>query len=210
MLKFNLRFDTFEYNESMANDMVNEWIYYEMKAAALEFFRAAVPILMQHVDTGMSIASFQNLAEFLNEPLVYSPKRNYRIPPKYLPPGSNPDDAIDKSPYNGELMGTPIAQILGKNPFNGRPQFQYYTEVWHFVLWDTVGLPMGRGGRTGSPWMAFHAGQEAALAYLKTSADRIPGLNKLMAKTEYVILAQEGITETKVRKQRQVTSRFRP
>lgn len=208
MLKFKIRFDKFEFVESEFDLVMNIFIEQELRGAALAFFEAAIPILLQHVDTGMSIASMKNLAELLGQPLSYVPKPR-KTPPKYLPPGTDPSQAIDKSPHNGELMATPIGKILGTNAINGRPQLVYYTEVWHFVLWDTVGLPRGRGGPTGAPWLSFDAGQKAALEYLRGSAKRVPDLQRLMAKTEYVVLAQTGITQTTVRKQKQITSRRR-
>lgn len=200
MLRFNIKFDKYEFDPRVGPAAINAWMRYELTEAARRFFFAALPLI--HIDTGMSIASFTNLARFLDEPLEYTPRRG----PELGAYRAGTPEQMDKSPENGMLLATPMTKIITQTD-TGRFVFQYWTEVWHFVLWDVVGLPEGRNGPTGSPWHAFETGREAALAYLRGAGDRMPPLDYIMSVTEVAILVQPGVTQVKYRKRRQVTSR---
>jgi hypothetical protein len=203
MLRFNIKFDKFEYNPKLAANAWDAWMKYEIKEAARVFFKTALPLI--HVDTGMAIASMTNLALFLQEPLVFANriKRGAQLG-GYRPPDS--DTVLDRSIGNGILMGCPLNEIIRKTG-SGQYIFKYWTEVWHFVLWDTVGLNLGKGGPRGSPWKAFETGQEAALRYLSTAGDRMPALDSLMSITEVAIQIQEGVTRTQFKRRRNTESR---
>lgn len=203
MLRFNLKFDKYEYDPRLAENAFDAWLRHEIREAARVFFFTALPLI--HVDTGMSIASMKNLAMFLDEPLDYSSR--IKSPPDeggYRPPDTEIE--LDKSPYNGELMGTPLNKIIRKTE-TGKYIFSYWTEVWHFVLWDTVGLPRGRNGPTGMPWEAFLTAQQAALEYMDGAADRMPALDMIFSVAQVNVQIQEGITRTDWRRRGSSESR---
>lgn len=198
MLRFRLDLSKYNFAKGVPQSVIDDFLRTELTEAARAFFHAALPLVqldngaVRPYSTGMSIASFTNLAKFLDEPFDYYVTRAPQ-PGGYRPPDSGV--VLDKSPDNGEQMATEPGDIL---KFKGSTlNFQYWTEVWQFVLWDTVGLPRGTRGPTGAPWGAFEAGRAAALQYLSTSTERFPKLETFFPKTGVQILVQDGVTRAK-------------
>ena len=200
MLRFKVTVDKYEYDPAVSEQLVYNWLQKELRAAALAFFKAALPNI--HVWTGMSVASFTNLARFLGVPLA--PLRNpiMRKPGKrwrYAPTGQM------RSPALGETMGTDVDEIITKSPISGKPMFQYWTKVWQFIFFDTEFSLLNDG----SPWQAFEIGQNAAIAHMASAITRFPDVKLLLSKSEVRVLVQPGLVKREARtvKRRQSTAR---
>lgn len=198
MLRVNVKVERFEYDGKKSKAAIDAWTRKELKGAALAFFKAALPLI--HIDTGMSIASFTNLARFVGQPLTLSHPVNVYTPPKrYQPPGYA--GSIPRLFSQGVGFSTPISDIIGISPKSGKPQFQYWTRVWQFVVLDVNENSNGE-----PPWQAFNAGNDAAISYLSTSATRLPGLDAMMSTAEVRVLIGAQKLYKSYRKRRQATS----
>lgn len=196
MLYINLDVNIKEFDAHMYMRDLGRVMRHEFIQAARAFYLAAAARV--HVDTGMALASLTGLSRLVGEQLDLSRRNVYRPVRRYNPPGG---PMMPKTPTSGQSLGPNQRQIIrvtGTGP-NTVVNFHMETNVWHFVVWDTLGF------RGQPPWHAFRAGNQAMMARLQTLATQAPPISRYMIATRIRSNSTGGTVTTRVDERRQWT-----
>lgn len=181
MVRFFGSIQGFKIDGKGYTDYVRQQIELNVRQAAREFIRAAIPRVP--VLSGMARGSFLHLGRALRVAIPINPSQRNGI--YYGPNG----ERLPKTPESGARLST-----SPENAFKNRGnniQFEFNTRVFHYTLEDIFGVRSPT-----APWRSFQAGQEAFILEMQHLTKRLQSIRSFVTMTTVTFGKGSGITRS--------------